>query len=48
MSAPFRTEITSAATEPKIRSDGSGLLRIFPIKDLFETEIRIGKFNFMD
>ena len=42
MSAPFNTEITSAAIEPNNRSEGFSFLINFPMNDLFETETKIG------
>jgi len=48
MSAPFKTHTASAANEPASRSDGFCFFRIFPINDLFDTDTRIGLFNFMD
>jgi len=42
ISAPFRTDTTSAAIDPNNLSDGFSFPKSFPIKDLFETEIRIG------
>ena len=48
MSAPLITDIASAAIDPNNRSDEFFFPKIFPINDLFETEIKIGKFCFID
>ena len=48
ISAPFRTDTTSAAIDPYSRSFGFSFRKSFPIKDLFETEIKIGYFCFID
>ena len=40
MSAPFMTDIASAAIEPNNRSEGFSFPKRFPRKDLFETEIK--------
>src|SRR3970282_715347 len=42
ISAPLRTDTTSAARDPDNRSDTFSFPKSFPIKDLFETEIKIG------
>ena len=48
MSAPFMTDIASAAIEPNNRSEGFSFCKRLPRKDLFETEIKIGKFCFIE
>jgi len=48
ISAPFNTEIASAAIEPNNRSDGLLFDIISPTKDLLDTETRIGNFCFID
>ena len=41
-SAPFKTHIASAVIDPNSRSDGFSFSKRFPIRDLFETDIKIG------
>src|SRR3989344_8670936 len=48
ISAPLRTDTTSAARDPNNRSDAFSFPKSFPIKDLFETETKIGYCCLMD
>ena len=44
MLAPFKTHIASAVIDPNNRSEGFSFCKRLPIRDLFETEIKIGYF----
>ena len=48
MSAPFKTQTTSAANDPASLSDGSSFFKIFPMNDLFDTDMRSGVFDLID
>ena len=45
MSAPFKTQTTSVANDPASLFDGFSFFKIFPMKDLFDTDMRSGVFN---
>jgi len=48
MSAPFKTQPTSAANAPASLFDGFSFFKILPMNDLFETDTRSGIFNLID
>jgi len=48
MSAPFKTQTASAANDPASLFDGLSFFKIFPMNDLFDTDMRSGVFNLID
>ena len=48
MSAPFKTHTTSAVNDPASLFDGFSFFKIFPMNDLFDTDMRSGVFNLID
>ena len=48
MSAPFKTHTASAVNDPASLFDGFSFFKIFPMNDLFDTDMRSGVFNLID
>jgi len=48
MSAPFKPQTVSAANDPASLFDGFSFFKIYPMNDLFDTDMRSGVFNLID
>jgi len=48
MFAPFKTHTTSAVNDPASLFAGFSFFKLFPMNDLFDSDMRSGVFNLID